>query len=58
MRIHWSGIGAACVTLFGIVSSPAVIGFLPPHYAAAVTGAGMIAQAFTHKAVQPAPPQQ
>jgi hypothetical protein len=46
-KIHWPAIGAAAVSVLGVASSPAVLGLLPPQWAAAVAGAGIIAQAFT-----------
>lgn len=46
-NIHWTAVGAAALTTLGVVSSPAVMGMLPPKYAAIIAGLGIIAQAFT-----------
>lgn len=47
MKPHTAGILAALMSILGIVSSPAVLGILPPKAAAVVGAAGLIAQAFT-----------
>jgi hypothetical protein len=44
---HTAGILAALVTIGGIVTSPVVAGLLPGKYAAAITAAGALLQAFT-----------
>lgn len=56
MKIHWTGVAAAAVSILGVVGSPAVTGILPPSWAAVVSGLGIIAQGLTHKAVAPSPP--
>lgn len=56
MKINWKSIGAAFVTGFGIASSPAVMGVLPPKAAATIAGLGLILQAFTHPVAAPAAP--
>lgn len=48
---HTAGIAAALTTLAGIVLSPAVLGVLPPKWAAALTIVGVVLQAAT-KGVQ------
>jgi hypothetical protein len=53
-NIHWSAVGAAAITTLGVVSSPAVMGMLPPKYAALIAGLGIIAQAFTKPVPKPA----
>ena len=53
-NIHWPAIGAAAVTVLGVASSPAILGMLPPQYAAIVAGLGIIAQAFTKPATKAA----
>lgn len=44
---HTAGILAGLLSAIGIVTSPAVIGVLPAKYAAIVTAAGIVLQAFT-----------
>jgi hypothetical protein len=46
-RPHTAGIVAALTSIAGILASPAVLGVLPTKYAAAVTIAGVVLQAFT-----------
>lgn len=52
MRINWHGVLAALTTALGVASSPAVLGVLPPRYAAALAGVGVIYQAFSKPAAE------
>ncbi len=47
MKLHTAGIVGALVSVIGLLSSPAVFNALPPKYAALVTAAGIVLQAFT-----------
>ncbi len=56
MRIHWHGILAALTGVAGVVASPAVLGVLPPKYAAVISGLAVIYAAVTKPAVQSSAP--
>jgi len=58
MHIHWKGVGAAMLTALGLVSSPTVMHLMPAQWSSVLMGIGIIAQAFTHKAVAAAPPAE
>lgn len=47
MKPHTAGILAALTTIAGVCLSPAVLNLLPAKYAAPVTIAGVVLQAFT-----------
>jgi len=53
-NIHWPAIGAAAMSILGFVAmnSQAIAHIVPPQYAAAVIGAGIVAQAITHPATK------
>jgi hypothetical protein len=44
---HTAGIVAALTTFAGVALSPAILGILPPKWAAAVTLTGIVAQSLT-----------
>lgn len=56
MKIHWHGILAALTGIAGVVASPAVLGVLPPKYAAVVSGLAVIYAAVTKPVVQTSSP--
>lgn len=51
-NIHWPAIGAAAMSVLGFLAmnSDTIAHIVPPKYAAAVVGAGIVAQAITHSA--------
>lgn len=55
MKFNFHGILSALVTAFGVAGSPAVMGILPPKYAAAVAGIGLVYAAFSKPAVEATP---
>jgi hypothetical protein len=54
-NIHWPAIGAAAMSILGFVAmnSDTIAHVVPPKYAAAVIGAGIVAQAITQSAHKP-----
>jgi hypothetical protein len=46
-KLHLPALVALGTTAFGVVSSPLVMGLVPPHWAAVIVGAGALAQSLT-----------
>ena len=53
ISLNWHGVAAFLTTLAGVVTSPAVLGVLPPKYAAALAAAGAVYGALSKPAVAP-----
>ena len=51
-RIHWPAVGSAAMSVLGFIAlnSQVIAHYVPPQYAGAVLGAGLVAQAITNSA--------